>query len=80
MPHYILKPFTLSALLTISDASRHPYPSKISTSNILIFLRNVIKNNEMEKELRNNSAWCRDTLNQQNINIEQIFTILIDQW
>lgn len=51
----------------------------LSQSILLPLLKQIIKNNEDEKELLKKSAWFRDTLQTKNIDLIQIFTILIDQ-
>lgn len=78
-PHYILTPFMISALLTLSTANRQPEVVRLSTSSILPFLRKVIEINEHEREMSQRSLWCRQTFNRNVVAIEDIFSILIDQ-
>lgn len=78
-PHYILTPFMISALLTLSKVNRQPDVVRLSTSAILPFLRKVVQINENEKEMSQHSMWCRQTFNRNTVSIENIIAILIDQ-
>lgn len=78
-PHYLLTPFMISALLTLSKVNRQPDIVRLSTSAILPFLRKVIQNNELEKEMSHHSLWCRQTFNRNTVAIDNIIMILIDQ-
>lgn len=78
MPDVILTPFVLSAILSMTAANREP-DSRLSASVLLPFLRNVIKNNEEERILADYSVWCRDSLQRKQVDLEQIFIVLIDQ-
>lgn len=68
----------MSSILSMARINRDP-DNRLSSSAVLPYLRNVIANNEDEKEMLNTSAWCRDTLQTKQVNLEQIFTVLIDQ-
>ncbi|XP_073845314.1 Fanconi anemia complementation group I [Musca autumnalis] len=78
MPDVILTPFVLSAILSMSSANREP-DSRLSSSVLLPFLRSVIRNNHDENVLSEYSVWCRDSLQRKHADLEQIFTVLIDQ-
>lgn len=78
MPDVILTPFVISAILSMSSANREP-DSRLSSSVLLPFLRSVIKHNHDEGILSDYSVWCRDSLQRKQANLEQIFTVLIDQ-
>lgn len=78
-PRYVLTPFLISALLTMSNANRFLDTTRLSTSVALPFLRNVVRNNERERELCETSSWCRMTLEQSVVDLNKIFTVLIDQ-
>lgn len=52
---------------------------RLSASILLPFLRKIIYNNEEEKKFSDSSVWCRDSLQRKQINLEQIFTVLINQ-
>ncbi|XP_075166591.1 Fanconi anemia complementation group I [Haematobia irritans] len=78
MPDVILTPFVLSAILSMSSCNREP-DSRLSSSILLPFLRTVIKHNQDESTLSDYSVWCRDSLQRKQVDLEQIFTVLIDQ-
>lgn len=78
-PHYLLTPFLISTLLTLTKANRQPDVVRLSGSAILPFLRKVIQNNEHEKEMGKESQWCRQTFNRNTVAIDNIIMILIDQ-
>lgn len=78
MPDTILTPFVISAILAMSISNREPM-MRLSTSLLLPVLRKIIQNNEMERQLSNYSVWCRDSFQCQQIDLEQLFTVLIDQ-
>ncbi|KAJ6650095.1 Fanconi anemia group I protein [Pseudolycoriella hygida] len=79
-PKYILDPFILNALFSMCNINRDPSSTSVlSNSPILSFIRNVIKNNETEKKMCKQSAWCKDTSDTYVTNLDKIFTILIDQ-
>lgn len=62
------------------NGNRDPSSTSIlCNSPILLFIRNVIKNNEIEKKLCKQSAWCRDTSDTSAIDLNKIFAVLIDQ-
>lgn len=74
----ILTPFIISAILAMSTSNREPN-TRLSTSILLPLLRKIIYHNEQEKELSNYSVWCRDSLHCKQANLNQIFTVLINQ-
>lgn len=78
-PHYLLTPFMISALLTLSKLNRQPDVVRLSTSDILPFLRKVIRNNEQEKDMCRGSLWCRQTFDRKTVDIDKVISILIDQ-
>ncbi|XP_013097656.2 Fanconi anemia group I protein [Stomoxys calcitrans] len=78
MPDVVLTPFVLSAILSMTSANREP-DSRLSSSILLPFLRTVVKHNQDESALSDYSVWCRDSLHRKQVNLEQIFTVLIDQ-
>lgn len=78
-PKCVLTPFMLSALLTICNVSRYLESVRLSVSSALPFIRTVIQNNEKEVELCNNSAWFRDTLENSTVNVNKVYSILIEQ-
>ncbi|KAM7345711.1 Fanconi anemia complementation group I [Cochliomyia hominivorax] len=78
MPDVILTPFVLSAILSMTTANREP-DSRLSSSVLLPFIRSVIRNNEEESTLSDYSVWCRDSLQRKRVDLEQLFTVLIDQ-
>lgn len=78
MPDVILTPFVISAILSVSSANREP-DSRLSSSVLLPFLRSVIRHNHDENVLSEYSVWCRDSLQRKHVDLEQIFTVLIDQ-
>lgn len=62
------------------NVNRDPTSTTIlCNSPILLFLRNVIKNNETEKKWCKESAWCKETSETYIIDLNKIFSILIDQ-
>lgn len=69
----------LSALLTICNVSRYLESVRLSVSSALPFIRTVIQNNEKEGELCNNSAWFRDTLEHSPVNVNKVYSILVEQ-
>lgn len=70
----------LNSLLSMCNGNRDPSSTTVlSNSPILLFIRNVIKNNEIEKKMCKQSAWCRDTSDTNSIDLNKIFTVLIDQ-
>lgn len=70
----------LNALLSMCNGNRDPSSATaLTTSPILSFIRNVIKNNEIEKKMCKESAWCRDTLDRYTIDLNKMFMILIHQ-
>lgn len=79
VPRYILSPFFLSAMLTMCNINRFPESKSLSSSSILPFLRNAIRNVEIEKEMWQQSAWCHDALGQAPLNLDKIMNLLIDQ-
>lgn len=78
-PRYILTPFIISALLTMCKINRDLDSSRLSSSTTLQFLRSVIRNNENERALSKKSAWCRLVLEESVVDMDKIYTILIDQ-
>ncbi|KAI8035735.1 hypothetical protein M5D96_011485 [Drosophila gunungcola] len=79
MPDVILTPFMLSAIISMTSINRDPESARISHSILLPFLRNVIKNNEEERTLAEYSVWYRDTLQRKQVDLQQVFAVLIDQ-
>lgn len=78
-PKYVLTPFMLSALLTICNVSRYLESARLSISSALPFIRSVIQNNEKEVTLCNNSAWFRDTLEHSTVDVNKVYSILVEQ-
>lgn len=78
-PKYVLTPFMLSALLTISNVSRYLESVRLSVSSVLPFIRSVIQNNEKEVEMCNTSAWFRDTLEHSTVDVNKVYSILVEQ-
>lgn len=79
-PKYILTPFMLNSLFSMCNGNRDPSSTTtLSNSPILLFIRNVIKNNEIEKKMCKQSAWCKDTSINQSVDLNKIFMVLIDQ-
>lgn len=68
----------MSALLTMCKINRNLDSTRLSSSITLHFLRSVIQNNEREKELSAKSAWSRLALDQSVVDLDKVFTILID--
>ncbi|XP_017044461.1 Fanconi anemia group I protein homolog [Drosophila ficusphila] len=79
MPDVILTPFMLSAIISMTTINRDPESARISHSILLPFLRNVIKNNEEERTLADYSVWYRDSLQRKQVDLQQVFAVLIDQ-
>ncbi|KAH8418133.1 hypothetical protein KR222_004613, partial [Zaprionus bogoriensis] len=79
MPDVILTPFMLSAIISMTSVNRDPESARFSSCLLLPFLRSVIKHNEDEQALADSSVWCRDTLQRQQVDLQQVFTVLIDQ-
>lgn len=78
-PQFILTPFLISSILIMCNMNRYPATATLASSQILPFLRNVIKNNEDEKEMIKESAWCRDTSDIDPVDFNQVLSVLIDQ-
>lgn len=78
-PKIFLTPFMLSALLTLCNASRYLESVRLSSSSTLPFIRSVIQKNEKEVELSNNSAWFRDALEYSTVNVQKVYSILVQQ-
>lgn len=78
-PKYILTPFIISALLTMCKINRDLDSARLSSSVTLQFLRSVIRNNERERELCEKSAWCRLALDESVVNLDKIYSVLVDQ-
>lgn len=78
-PRYLLTPFLICALLTMCNINRYLDSTRLASSAALPFLRTVIRNNERERELCKNSAWCRHTSEQNVVEMQKILTILIEQ-
>ncbi|XP_037050583.1 Fanconi anemia group I protein isoform X1 [Bradysia coprophila] len=77
---YILTPFMLNALFSMCNINRDPSSTTtLSNSPILLFIRNVIRNNETEKKMCAQSAWCKDASDTYAVDLDKIFAILIDQ-
>lgn len=53
--------------------------TRLAASSILPFLRSVILNNELEREMSESSYWCRNTSDHNVVDLTNLFTILIDQ-
>ncbi|XP_034654239.1 Fanconi anemia group I protein homolog isoform X1 [Drosophila subobscura] len=79
LPDVILTPFMLSAIISMTSVNRDPESARISRSILLPFLRNVIKNNEEEITLAGYSVWYRDSLQRKQVDLQQVFAVLIDQ-
>lgn len=80
IPKFILNPFMISAILTMCNVNRYPEKTRLSASLVLPFLRNIIKSNEDEKEMKIKSAWCSNALDMDStVDINRIFGILIDR-
>lgn len=79
MPDVILTPFMLSAIISMTAVNRDPESARLSSSLLLPFLRSVIKHNEDEQTLADYSVWCRDTLQRKHVDLQQVFSVLIDQ-
>lgn len=70
----------INSLLSMCNVNRDPSSTTVlSNSPILLFLRNVIKNNEMEKKMCKQSIWCKDVSDKYTIDVNKIFSLLIDQ-
>lgn len=63
----------------MTTINRDPESARTSHSILLPFLRNVIKNNEEERTLADYSVWYRDTLQRKQVDLQQVFAVLIDQ-
>ncbi|KAH8277898.1 hypothetical protein KR018_009894, partial [Drosophila ironensis] len=79
LPDTILTPFMLSAVISMTSINRDPESARTSHSVLLPFLRNMIKNNEEERSRAECTVWYRDTLQQKQVNLQQVLTVLIDQ-
>lgn len=81
IPKFILNPFMISAILTMCNVNRYPEKTRLSASLVLPFLRNIIKSNEDEKEMKLKSAWCSNILDMDStaVDVKRIFEILIDR-
>ncbi|XP_017093956.2 Fanconi anemia group I protein homolog [Drosophila bipectinata] len=79
MPDVVLTPFMLSAIISMTSINRDPESARNSHSILLPFLRNVINNNEEERTLADYSVWYRDTLQRKQVDLQQVFNVLIDQ-
>lgn len=81
IPKFILNPFMISAILTMCNVNCYPEKTRLSASLVLPFLRNIIKSNEDEKEMKLKSAWCSNTLDcdATAVDLSRIFEILIDR-
>ncbi|XP_068145106.1 LOW QUALITY PROTEIN: Fanconi anemia group I protein homolog [Drosophila tropicalis] len=79
MPDVILTPFMLSAIISMTSVNRDPDSAPITRSLLLSFLRNVIKNNENERKLADYSVWCRDAMHRRQVDLQQVFSVLLDQ-
>ncbi|XP_053963260.1 Fanconi anemia group I protein homolog [Anastrepha ludens] len=79
MPDIILTPFLLSAIISMTSANREPESQRLTTSVLLHFLRGVIHSNEHEQTIADYSVWCRDTLQRKQVELDYVFTVLIDQ-
>lgn len=77
-PQYILTPFMISVLVTLSDVNRYPEITLLASSQILPFLRNVVRNNEKDHDICQQSKWCRDALYRENIDMTRILDVLVD--
>lgn len=70
----------LNSLLSLCNINRDPSSTATPyNSPILSFLRNVIKNNEIEKKMCKQSAWCKDVSDTHTIDLNKILSMLIDQ-
>lgn len=69
----------LSAIISMTAVNRDPESARLSSSLLLPYLRSVIKHNEDEQTLADYSVWCRDTLQHRHVDLQQVFTVLIDQ-
>lgn len=78
-PQFILTPFLISAILIMCNMNRYPASATLASSQILPFLRNVIRNNEDEKEMCKESAWCRDTSDMNPVDFNKVLSVLIEQ-
>lgn len=69
----------LSTLLTLCNVSRYLESVRLSMSSTLPFIRTVIQNNEKEVGMCKNSAWFRDTLEYSTVDVNKIYSILVEQ-
>ncbi|KAL5278237.1 FANCI family protein [Megaselia abdita] len=79
LPELLLRPFVLSAFLSLTIINREPESSRLSHSYILSMLKTAVKNNEAEKDFKKHSAWARGVLNNKSLDLEIMLNILIDQ-
>lgn len=79
LPELVLKPFVLSAFLSLTIINREPESSRLSHSYILSILKTAIKCNEEEKDLKGRSGWARGVLKNKSLDLEVMLNILIDQ-
>lgn len=79
LPELLLKPFVLSAFLSLTIINREPESSRLSHSHILSMLKSSVKNNEDEKEIKKHSGWARGVLKNKSIDLDIMLNILIDQ-
>lgn len=77
-PQYILTPFMVSVLVTMCDVNRYPGITLLASSQILPFLRNVVRNNEKDRNICQQSKWCRDALYRDTIDMTRILEVLVD--
>ncbi|XP_055541221.1 Fanconi anemia group I protein isoform X2 [Wyeomyia smithii] len=79
MPEFLLTPFVISALITMSKINRTPDTMKVVTSQVMTFLTKLVADNENEKTICNRSAWCRGRIESGVVpDIDRILAILTE--
>ncbi|XP_058815005.1 Fanconi anemia group I protein [Topomyia yanbarensis] len=79
LPEFLLTPFVISALIAMSKINRTPDTMKVVSSQVMSFLTKLVAENENEKEMCNQSAWCRGRIESEDVpDVERVLAILTE--
>lgn len=79
IPEFLLTPFVISALIAMSKINRMPDTMKVVHSQVMSFLVKLVAENESEKDLCRQSAWCRGRIETSAVpDVERILAIMTE--
>lgn len=78
-PRLMLSPFFLCAMLSVAAINRYPESTLLSSSVVMPFLRQLIRNSAAEAQMCGRSAWVRATTVRAGVELSKMLDVLVDQ-